>query len=84
MEGQLVKESVRSETGNINSIQLDTRLRFNGKTLSGIGSEYFSVPDYSEESLHVISRLEKVFRRINTRMKNDGYCIKNGILTKVI
>ena len=63
--------------------KVKVEVKFNNKTLSETKSEVLSVPDYSEESVMAVARLEKVLRRINSRLRNDGYCIKDGKLTKV-
>ena len=47
----------------------------------------FSVRDkttdcFSEETLKSISRLGEVLRRIDRRMKNDGFCIRYGNIVK--
>jgi hypothetical protein len=37
---------------------------------------------FSEETLKSISKLGEVLRRIDRRMKNDGFCIRYGNITK--
>ena len=37
---------------------------------------------FSEETLSTISRLSDVLQRIDRRMKNEGFCIKNGKIVK--
>lgn len=41
-----------------------------------------SVVQFSEETLTSISKLGDVLRRIDRRMKNEGYCIKNGKIVR--
>ena len=44
-----------------------------------LGSDGFR---FSEETIDAVSKLGDVLRRIDRRMKRDGFCIKNGKIVR--
>ena len=55
--------------------------------ITELGNSVFEVspekPCFSEPTLKSVSKLAEVLKRIDKRMKREGFVIKNGIITKV-
>lgn len=47
-----------------------------------VSSDFSSEPLFSTETYKSISELSDVLRRIDRRMKNEGFCIRNGKIEK--